>query len=1409
MWRVKNTTRLSALMFFVFFYFLLSPSPASAKTTVSGTLSGDVTWTKSGSPYIAQNVIIPSGSSLTIKPGVIVKVPKTMWALSVYGTLSVGALDAEKVVFTSLLDDTTIDGDTNDDGSQTTPSLTGDWYGIYTIGGTTTIDNTIFRYGGFNIYATVYNGGAQVSVSHSDFSFSNHSVIAINGTTEVYDNTFRNNDEFALWQKGGTLRFGRNIFTNNSRAVMLTEGAFQNDGGNSGERGIVMRGTRTGTTIMTKDTLPYIIDVSLDIPVGSSLTVAPGAVIKTLLPQLFFIRGNLTVGALDAEQVIITSLKDDTVLGDTNRDGSATVPAKGNWCSIDLWSGVTTITNTVIRYGGCSSAGQVTNRGATVTLDHTQFTDSNQYHVRNIAGQLTLTRSELTGGVYGFGFHGGSVTLRDNSFHNNTAYGVTNTSPAHTVIDATNNWWGDASGPKHPTTNPFGLGDKVSSYVLFNPWLGDDPLKKFELCVENCSSNVMFLPGIKASRLYKDGTMGTEDKLWLPNYFGGDMNELALDENGKSLNKVYTRDVLDEVGIPIIGGNIYMTFLGKLASLKSDGIINDYEAFAYDWRQNVEDVAQNGTPYPDGEIRSAVAHLQSLATLSKSNKVTIIAHSNGGLLAKAIMMELEKIGQADKVDKIVFVGTPQMGTPISVLSLLYGYDEGLFLGKLISREGSRAVVENMPGVYGLLPSGKYFDRMDSPFITFSSQNTRYKDFSDAYGEKIQSYDEFKKFLLATDDNREKPTRSDVEFENVLNGKLLNQAAEMHMRLDNWTPSAGVDVIEIAGWGLDTVSGVEYAEKEKMQCSIVIGRITLRCTPTGEYETVYDPKFTVDGDKVVVVPSALMLPEASNVKKYWVDLYRSNKFFTNGREHKDILEFNSVEEFLNNVVTNTYLSAPLPNYLYNSRPSDYDNAKPRLRMALYSPLDIHLYDDAGNHTGPKKVIIDGVEQTVFEEGIPNSYYYQFGERKYVGFGSGEHIRIEMDGYAMGSYTLKMEEVQETETGDAVIAHTTFENLPTTPETIISLDIPETGLANVTLLEADMNSDGINDYEIVPVENGIATLDITPPVTAFSAIGTRGTNSWYTSDVTVTLAAQDEENGSGVATTDYSIDNGVIWNTYTDPVIVSQEGMSNVLYTSTDKQGNKEKIKTETVKVDKTVPETQASFVGTTGKNDWYVSDVVVTLSAKDSESGSGMETAQYSLDSGKKWQTYTEPFILTQEGIETLLYASTDRAGNKEEKHSKVIKIDKTAPEISFSFDPAAKKLAVIGNDNLSAVKADTSATGVTVTDEAGHTIVAVFAKNDAGKQIKFEIKSLAYDGISVLPFSATLNYEWSLEKTGDVKMLNERAVAGGMEIQAHYLAKDNITVITKTEGTVTTNETKSGLAILQLVTEKGAVKITY
>jgi len=67
---------------------------------------------------------------------------------------------------------------------------------------------------------------------------------------------------------------------------------------------------------------------------------------------------------------------------------------------------------------------------------------------------------------------GGDPTVIHCNIHGNSGYGIVNTDGSVT-INAEDNWWGHATGPYHPDSNTIGLGDSVSDYVDFDPWLMD------------------------------------------------------------------------------------------------------------------------------------------------------------------------------------------------------------------------------------------------------------------------------------------------------------------------------------------------------------------------------------------------------------------------------------------------------------------------------------------------------------------------------------------------------------------------------------------------------------------------------------------------------------------------------------------------------------------------------------------------------------------------------------------------------------------------------------------------------------------------------------------------------------------------------------------------------------------------
>src|SRR3989344_8543473 len=84
------------------------------------------------------------------------------------------------------------------------------------------------------------------------------------------------------------------------------------------------------------------------------------------------------------------------------------------------------------------------------------------------------------------------------------------------------------------------------------------------------NSNVLFIPGLEASRLYEPTGGGGEDQLWEPNR-NADVDLLHfLDNNGQKIDpSIYTGDIIKEVNI--IGTNIYKSFSNMMDGLVVQG----------------------------------------------------------------------------------------------------------------------------------------------------------------------------------------------------------------------------------------------------------------------------------------------------------------------------------------------------------------------------------------------------------------------------------------------------------------------------------------------------------------------------------------------------------------------------------------------------------------------------------------------------------------------------------------------------------------------------------------------------------------------------------------------------------------------------------------------------------------------
>ena len=589
-------------------------------------------------------------------------------------------------------------------------------------------------------------------------------------------------------------------------------------------------------------------------------------------------------------------------------------------------------------------------------------------------------------------------------------------------------------------------------------------------CTVDCFSNVLFLPGIMGSRLYEQD-ISNEKELWISRDDSNHAN-LSLNESGKSINEIYTKDDTqnageDETGIidEIFGLNIYNSFIDNLQKWKEDDkIIEDYAFIPYDWRLSLEDIITNGTTdngnlsYDQTQNFSEsfiLKKLEELQESSRTSKVTIIAHSNGGLVVKALVQKLNDTNNPlyDKIDKIILVAVPQIGTPDALAALLHGTELGH--GFIMDKDRSRQLSENMPGVYNLLPSASYFTTVDPAFAVdklVSFENTSFFDpQTSQYGVFVSNETELENYVLGTD-GRTKPAFSDTVNPNIGNSALYDQAESTHQILDVWQPSPSTKVIQVAGWGEETLAGIDYI-------SII---------DTTEHLS-YKPRWVVDGDGTVVVPSALwMSTTPPNVERWWVDLEEFNEDAVIFRTlHRDILEIPNLLDFLKSRIRDVSYTDSEEIIVNNTSTLVADGE--RLHYTLHSPLTLGIIDAQGKYTGQ-----DPVTREIKEE-IPGVTYKQIGEVQFLSVPADLTHTLKLDGFKDGHFALDVEKQQ----GNTITEFTSFEGIPSSASTLVTMDFtPDMAIAD-TILELDQDGDGEAEKTLEATPEGTTVYDDTSP------------------------------------------------------------------------------------------------------------------------------------------------------------------------------------------------------------------------------------------------------------------------------------------------------------------------------------------
>ena len=435
--------------------------------------------------YIQQDITLSKDISLKIQAGVILKFNKPdngsqNVRVKVDGLLTAEGTTAEPIIFTTETDDE-YGGDTNNDGSLSKPGL-GEWYGFITSNESkdSKFSNCIFRYGGYYNYSSEVGFGAvrslgksKPTVSNCTFFKNSEGVVAGGfSTPKITGNSFIDCGWTAV-----SMAITANPSLEDNKIDRLTIGAIGLIPTTYSDKGDFILKKRDFAGIKNS---PYFVNNFITLETGFNWVIEPGIVVKVYEQEndynnnRIIVRGSVRAEGTLGEPIVFTSANDDEFGGDIYFNGAANPAERGDWHGINLNNSTNSrFKYCKFRYGGFSTqtpeyGALLINNSAPPLIANCEFVANTRGIVVSGSSNATIDSCDFTKNRIGVYKEGGTVRVKNSNIFENVDFGVQN---ATTVdVDATLNWWGDPTGPLHPQKNPGGKGNKVSDYVLFEPW---------------------------------------------------------------------------------------------------------------------------------------------------------------------------------------------------------------------------------------------------------------------------------------------------------------------------------------------------------------------------------------------------------------------------------------------------------------------------------------------------------------------------------------------------------------------------------------------------------------------------------------------------------------------------------------------------------------------------------------------------------------------------------------------------------------------------------------------------------------------------------------------------------------------------------------------------------------------------
>ncbi len=509
----------------------------------------------------------------------------------------------------------------------------------------------------------------------------------------------------------------------------------------------------------------------------------------------------------------------------------------------------------------------------------------------------------------------------------------------------------------------------------------------------------------------------------------------------------------------------------------------------YDWRLSLTDAVVKLDTFID-------------ANAGMGGKVFLVAHSMGGLLARAYVADATR---ANKIAGVVTVGTPYLGAPQLAHAVASG-KPGTPVDFKLNPDQIKNLSRSAPGIQQLLPSAAYFTGLTEGY--YQSVTGATLDYTNTVDYFVQ--------------------------QNYVRSNVLSMANAFHAGLDGFNKNfyAQGRYTVLYAQNRNTPSGV----REK------------RCWFGGNLCIDVDKRLMGDGSVPVGSSDLSRLSAASRSGVSFCGYTGSEKDY---KEHGDL--------FLDDRVIADVL------HIVKGKPTVNCSGPASVRAAtapvgfreytVWGEGRVQVVDAQGNFTGVDEsgflvrdladvtyMLTDGGAILTMPSDAPYELViYQTGNQPMQVVSSDFGL---LPGRAAGD-----EEY-------AAQAQAIFDNVPAAAGGVATVTVASAPLAQLTLA-VDIDANGTPEATIPPgaVLNDPAQVqDTTMPTTTLTVQGAQNNEGAYTNPVTVSLAAVDDN--SGVLKSYLSLDNGQTWQEYSAPVEVQPGQATAVQAYTVDKAGNQE-------------------------------------------------------------------------------------------------------------------------------------------------------------------------------------------------------------------------------------------------------------